>query len=166
MVVPSVRMQVEWGARVSNQRVRVPAYVLIVYVASMNIVYYISTYGHFQTSQNRECKSTCRSAITPFIHSDRRRRRCVCALGGMLGVIANWHTRSIADSRFPFSSVVLRSFSLWNHYIVQYTHTSYIYNQYVHRHTRSLIRDSHPPFYSHSHARNNHTLIYNIFHSF
>jgi len=41
MVVPSVRMRVEWGARVLNQRARVPAYVLIVYVASMSIVYYI-----------------------------------------------------------------------------------------------------------------------------
>jgi len=41
MVVPSARMRVEWGARVSNQRARVPAYVLIVYVASMSIVYYI-----------------------------------------------------------------------------------------------------------------------------
>jgi len=70
MVVPSVRIQVEWGARVSNQRVRVPAYVLIVYAASMNIVYYISTYSHFQASQNGECESMCRSAITPFIRPD------------------------------------------------------------------------------------------------
>jgi len=41
MVVPSARMRVEWGAQVSNQRVCVPVYVLIVYVASMSIVYYI-----------------------------------------------------------------------------------------------------------------------------
>jgi len=70
MVVPSVRMRVEWGVQVSNQRARVPAYVLIVYVASMSIVYYISTYGHFQTSQNRERESMCWSAITPFIWPD------------------------------------------------------------------------------------------------
>ena len=70
MVVPSARMRVEWGARVSNQQGCVPAYVLIVYVASMNIVYYISTYSHFQASQNGERESTCRSAITPFIRPD------------------------------------------------------------------------------------------------
>ena len=70
MVVPSARMRVEWGGRVSNQRAHVPVYVLIVYVASMNIAYYISTYGHFQTSQNGERESTCWSAITPFIRPD------------------------------------------------------------------------------------------------
>jgi len=41
MVVPSMRMRVEWGARVLNQQACVPAYGLIVYVASMSIVYYI-----------------------------------------------------------------------------------------------------------------------------
>jgi len=44
MVVPSTRTRVEWGARVSSQRAHVPACGLIIYVASMSIVYYIAVY--------------------------------------------------------------------------------------------------------------------------
>jgi len=81
MVVPSARTQVEWGARVLSQRSRVPAYVLIIYIASMNIVYYILTYSHSRQhrteSENQRAGRQIRHSFgqTPSLHVPDRRQR-------------------------------------------------------------------------------------------